>query len=340
MTWKSTGRVANASLVFDVAPTDEVIIFRGQNSVFGWNGHGDDLLWQAPLEADRDLGIKLVAVAQGVAVSFADRGSKTSPVFSGRRVSDGELLWQRALDVWPQRRSLVAAGELVHTRAKVARKEYAVVSLDPRTGEEVARSGCAKGQDLLAAGERLFLGGNKQLQAGPFAGPFDTIQSGRITSMATRGADLYFAHGAMFEDGERHVARWRGADMGLRSMSVDATTLSLRLAPHPTREHIVAACPGEGLGVWLLDIEAQRVVWTAEAHPGERPTFPTWTPGGLVVVLTGAPGTPPRVVCLDEETCAAETTPPCQKWPNQAWWLNEHLIVTGGDALEAYAWRP
>jgi outer membrane protein assembly factor BamB len=339
MTWTADGHVPGAPLAIGGARMDGGWVMRGMAALFAARDGAGELAWSRNLDAGGPrVGPRLVAVADGVAVTVEDRGADSPARVLGFDAAGGEPRWERELALRPGTFGLAALEDRVYVQGGEPGADgivFALAAADGAVGEPVR---LADGNGVRTVDGTVYA----PTQRGVFALSPAGGEPRQVTAVSARM--MHGGEGGLLLqeydrfDGSVPALVWVDAESGEERGRFDAhpsLKAPTQLVPLSAGRALVVA----DAGTVIVDLAAGSVVAPLELPEGGVAVAAVHTPHGLVVLLEDA-SYRQSVATFDPATGRQTGTIPVQGTLRQAslFAADDALLVSGAGA-QLFTWR-
>lgn len=330
MTWTPAGDLVPEAHFSPTLVVDSFLLGRSELGIGAWKAGSAELSWFYDLPDQRPMG-KRVVVSDGTrAFTFTDtrRGPWAVDAYD---IEAGTHAWHAQVDVKPGANCLaVWKGDLV--MRGLAGKTYTLLRLSAKDGSEVERGKTVAGARILAAGDGLFAPSGSGLRFGTSLGGVDTIAEIAVGPAVVDADHLIAVTGDREKVTELVVRRWNAAGEPVGEVTLDGTSLDVRLLPLGGGR---AAVFPEGR-VDVVDLAKGAVVWSADTLPEARARDAALVDGRLV---TYAYNSTDRAVLRTWDAATGEHLGDDRaNAPSALTAVGNELVLSLHDGLQRHVW--
>ena len=339
MPWKRTATVQINHAGYAARQFTGISVFRGAQSVFGWRKDSEKLAWTHDLPNDELFGMKRLAATPGSAITLCRTPAGTPKSIVWLDPATGAVQHEHTYTFEPSQNGFSATGDWLFLHGKTPERRWALLRISAQTGELLDQGDAPQGSTIHAVPGRLYL---SEKRGDLFHSPVERVQWTQadvtnVTNATLWHHQLYFFVAPSTQQTPWQLAWWdatEGRPMGQVSLEPEQA-----LIINPGSQASVVMAHTMDLGLWIVDFEAGTCRWKLAPTNSDSIQAVCWTPHGPVVAIKPQDAAS-RLELRDPASGEIRETLPSTRYDVvHLYWLEDRLVASAVDGLDAFAWE-
>jgi hypothetical protein len=339
MTWKRTATVETSDVAHAALMISGFAVFRDAQGVLGWRKDAEHFAWKHSLPEDPIFAQKHLVAASGAVITLHGTQAHRPKKLLWLEPFQGTVQQEHVYPFKPSQYGFTAAEGSLFLHGEQQDDQWALLRISPTTGELLEQTDAPVGMQLAAATQRLYLSHHGEEL---FHTPQDRVQwtnahVGPISGLSLCGNQLFFFLLPTAGRATWELAWWdanEAREAGRMPMEA-RQALTVQTGPW---EGLASAHDLE-LGLWMLDLPARAIRWKLSLAEKEKLKAACWTPHGLVTAIKPRRGIS-RLELREPSTGELlETLANTRYDIAHLYWLEDRLVASAMDGLDAFAWE-